>query len=116
MSKMSEELKIYVELPNGIKQLLTDNGLSIESVLRHEDIDVNIRYEVTPFQSEEGGRSKDLTPVIILATALAAQPICEAIANAISKVIKTLGETGVEEVKITYKDWGVTIKFMDLKK
>lgn len=79
------QTQIYLELPPELQQLLNDNGLSVDEILRQQNCPAEVNYGVLPDEPEAGARSKE--PVmIILASAAAAL----AIGSAISQVLHTL--------------------------
>jgi hypothetical protein len=79
------QTQIYLELPPELQQLLSDNGLSVDEILRQQNIPAEVTYGVLPDELEAGTRSKD-PAMIILASAAAAL----AVGLAISQVLHTL--------------------------
>jgi hypothetical protein len=79
------QTQIYLELPAEIQQLLNDNGLSVDEILRQQNVSAEVTYGVLPDEPEVGVRSKD-PAMIILASAAAAL----AVGLAISRVLHTL--------------------------
>lgn len=51
------DTKIYLELSDEIQAVLADNGLSVEDILRREDIDASVSHGLPPCEPEEGARS-----------------------------------------------------------
>ena len=84
---MLSETRIYLDLSNDIEQLLDNNQISIEDILRHADIDANVIYDIPPCQTETEAGTKNLRPIIVSAafsiTALS-------VSTAISQVLNTL--------------------------
>jgi hypothetical protein len=85
MEKTMSDTKIYLDLSDDIQQLFYDNKISINDVMRQENIDSTISYGIIPGQEREGERSKDLTTIILASSAAVI-----AIGTAISQIIRTL--------------------------
>ncbi|HEX7974650.1 MAG TPA: hypothetical protein VF498_09600, partial [Anaerolineales bacterium] len=79
------ENPIYLDLSDDVQQLLSDNRISIEDILRRENIAADISYAVMPFETESGARSKDVVTVI-LASSAAALLISYAISKVLSEI------------------------------
>lgn len=79
------ENPIYLDLSDDVQQLLSDNRISIEDILRRENIAADISYAVMPFETEAGARSKDVVTVI-LASSAAALLISYAISKVLSEI------------------------------
>ena len=63
----SEGTKIYVEFSDDIREWMADNGQSVEDILEKEGIDADVEHGIIPVE-KEGSRTKDVVPVIILAS------------------------------------------------
>jgi hypothetical protein len=79
------QTQIYLELSPELQQLLNDNGLSVDEILREKNVSAEVTYGVLPDEPEAGARSKD--PVMII---LASAAVALAIGTAISEVLRTL--------------------------
>jgi hypothetical protein len=79
------QTQIYLELPPELQQLLNDNGLSIDEILRQQNVPAEMTYGVLPDEPEASARSKD--PVMII---LASAAVALAVGSAISQVLRTL--------------------------
>ena len=79
------QTKIYLDLSDEFKQLLSDNETEIKDILLQENIDADVTYGVIPQEVEEGARSKDLVAIILASSAAVIS-----ISFAISKILNTL--------------------------
>jgi hypothetical protein len=79
------QTQIYLDLSPELQTLLNDNGLSIDEILRQQNIPAIVTYGVFPDDLEVGARRKD--PVIII---LASAAVVLAVGSAISQVFRTL--------------------------
>ncbi|MGH6820402.1 MAG: hypothetical protein ACREDU_06015, partial [Methylocella sp.] len=77
--------QIYLDLPDELQQLLSENQISIADILHQQGIEAEVKLGTMPGQTEEGARDKDVA-TIILASAAAVI----AIGWAISSVLRTL--------------------------
>jgi hypothetical protein len=77
--------QIYLELPPELQQLLNDNRLSIDEILRQQNVPAEVTYGVLPDEPEANTRSKE--PVMII---LASAAVALAVGSAISQVLRTL--------------------------
>jgi hypothetical protein len=77
--------KIYLDLPDELQQLLSENHVSVGDLLRQENIEAEINYGTILGQTEEGARSKDVVTIILASSAAVL-----AIGVAISRVLQTL--------------------------
>jgi hypothetical protein len=58
--------RIYVELSPDIQEWMADNGVSIQDILKKENIDADVEAGVSPFSDESGARTKDVLPMILV--------------------------------------------------
>ena len=79
------QTKIYLELPPELEQLLNDNDLSVDEILRQQNVPAKVTYGVLPDEPEAGVRSKDPAMIILASAAMAL-----AVGSAISRVLRTL--------------------------
>lgn len=79
--------KIYLDLSPEIEQLLDDNNLTIQDILRIKNIDAEVAYDVLPYQLEEGVTEKKVVPIIIASSAAVL-----ATGYAVSEVIDSINE------------------------
>jgi hypothetical protein len=79
----STQTQIYLELAPELQQLLNDNGLSIDDILRQQNLQAEVTYGVLPDQPETSARTKD--PVLII---LASSAAVLAVGSAISQVLR----------------------------
>jgi hypothetical protein len=79
------ETKIYLELSDEVQQLLADNQITIEDILRTENIDAEVTYGVLPYQLEEGARTKKLVPIII-GVGIVVLPVSLAVSQVLSTI------------------------------
>ncbi len=79
------QTQIYLDLQPEIQQLLNENGLSVDEILRQQNIQAKVKYGVVPDAPETDARSKD--PVLII---LASAGLVLAVSSAISQVLHTL--------------------------
>jgi len=88
------DIKIYLDLSEEIQQLLADNGITIEDILRHENIDVSdVKKGVMPQNCGENNRDKGLVTFILASSFLLAKIGC-AISTALnSSSGKTVNES-----------------------
>lgn len=79
------ETKIYVDLSVDLKQVLDDNKLSIDDLLKENGIEAIVKYEALPYPNEGDTRNKDVVTIIMASSGLIAS-----ISFAISKILNTL--------------------------
>jgi len=79
------QTQIYFDLVPEYLQLLNDNDLSIQDILRQQNIEAEVIYGISPEEIEKGIRSKDPVMIVLASTAAVL-----AIGTAISKVLHTL--------------------------
>lgn len=53
-------MKVYFDLSDEVKKLLSDNNLSISDVLQLKGVSCNINYSEIPLSSQQGVRNRDL--------------------------------------------------------
>jgi hypothetical protein len=75
---------IYLELSPELQQLPNDNSLSVDDILRQQNIPAEVSYSILPDEPEAGARSKD--PVMMI---LASAAVVLAVGAAISRVLHT---------------------------
>lgn len=80
-----DTIQIYLELPSEFQQLLSDNGITVERILRDENIDARVSFGILPTAQDATVRSKE--PVLII---LASAAAVLAVGSAISQVIHAL--------------------------
>jgi len=83
---MHHNIKLYIELSDEIQQVISENQIDLTTILQNEGIDATTQYEVPAYAGEEGGRSRDLTPFVMLA----GSGLLLAAGVAISKILSTL--------------------------
>ncbi|OQY56464.1 MAG: hypothetical protein B6245_18290 [Desulfobacteraceae bacterium 4572_88] len=86
-------MKVYIELDDELRELPADNEMDISDILENEGIDAEIRTGVVPYQEEDGARTKNLTPELILAGAGGMMTA----SFAISKVLRELHRKPIYE-------------------
>ena len=79
------EAKIYLELSDEVQKIITQSGMSVDTVLRRAGIDTEITYGESPLQLEQGVKTRELATIIAV-SAISAVPA----AIALAKLIKSL--------------------------
>jgi hypothetical protein len=76
------ETKIYMEFDEMLQQVIADNQLTISDILRQDSIKAKVTNGMTPYEDEDGARSKELVTII-----LASSVLIGSISFAISRVL-----------------------------
>ncbi len=104
-----ETAKIYVEFSDDIQEWMADNGLSVEDILEKEGIDADVEHDIIPVE-KDGSRTKDVVPVIILASGGALTSVLFAVSHCMKIWLNRPIYTSWEELEeIRDKDGNVLL-------